>query len=168
MTTVSEMIDDIVYRYEDSIITVCVTEVDGLGDGVIAVGGEYDEIDDVIILHLFVNTKCPIIQSKIEVDSNARVLHEVYKTLCHEFVHRKQALEGVDTTLDVDLTRCEYMLTPTEVEAYAKADILLDLTEFGHSPDLDEYREMFNNSVPGSYDALVYIENYLDSQGMKY
>ncbi len=114
---------------------------EAIDDGYIAVSGDFCEDSDEINVYLITSGN-----HEVEFDGNPHAIsvvrHEIIKTIKHEDVHRTQAAEGEDTTLDVGLSRAEYLMAPTEFEAYTLIDIPMDLEFYGSSHELDEYLEL--------------------------
>ena len=130
-----------------------------LEDGIVIVSGDYDQDYDLITIYFVVSGNQDVDFSGDFFD----LTHEIEKTYLHENVHREQWYADIDTTFVPYLSRAEYLLSPTELEARARVDIPMDLEWYGKSEDFEEYMEFFNSGVKGSYDAITYIEESIQA-----
>ncbi len=146
MKTVNEVINEVLESVGPHIeLYDVIVEIrhfpEAIDEGYVAVSGDFCEDTDAVTVYLITDGN-----HEAEFDGNPHAIsvlrHEIIKTIKHEDVHRTQASEGEDTTLDVGLSRAEYLMSPTEFEAYTLIDIPMDLDFYGSSHELDEYLEL--------------------------
>lgn len=146
MKTVNEVMQEVINSigmhiklYEVNVLTLMSEQVE---DGIVVVSGDYDEDSDEVNLYFITSKNRESVFEDGRDRGSLAVRHEAIKTIKHEDVHRAQAADGLDTTLDKNLTREEYLMAPTEFEAYTLIDIPMDLEFYGSSYELDEYLAM--------------------------
>ena len=156
MSTVKSIIAEAI-EYSGRPVTYVTINNTELEDGIVVGYGDYDQDYDLITIYFAVSGNQDVDFSGDFFD----LTHEIEKTYLHENVHREQWYADIDTTFVPILSRAEYMLSPTELEARARVDIPMDLEWYGKSEDYEEYMKFFNSGVKGSYDAITYIESIL-------
>mgnify|MGYP003640567297 FL=1 len=156
MSTVKSIIAEAI-EYSGRPVTYVTINNTELEDGIVVGYGDYDQDYDLITIYFAVSGNQDVDFSGDFFD----LIHEIEKTYLHENVHREQWYADIDTTFVPNLSRAEYMLSPTELEARARVDIPMDLEWYGKSEDYEEYMKFFNSGVKGSYDAITYIESIL-------
>ena len=139
---------------------------DLLGTQAIISGDYHDgEINLYLVCNSLDNDLCATQTQELE--------YEAEKTYAHEYMHLEQDCMGMLAEVPIDQSHKDYLLTPHEVEAYARVDIPNDIRRYGVSPDLQAYakllsekRMMETQQGITAYDILRFyhtpIDDYLD------
>ena len=141
--------------------------VEGLCAAQTCIMGEYDEEEDKIYLYVLSEA----LSTKLTKAQWEELKYQAIKTYLHELVHHEQAMAGEETSLEIDLSRAEYLSNITEVEAYARVDIPNDISRYGVSIELQEYAELLTDpdstigvsKLDEVYECLCYFDTPIDN-----
>jgi len=102
------------------------------------VSGDYH--DGEITLYLV----CNDLNDMLCTTQTQELEYEAEKTYAHEYVHLEQDCNDMLADVPLKQTHRDYLLSPHEVEAYARVDIPNDISRYGVSPDLQAYAQILS------------------------